>query len=302
MANLNISRAERLDMRVIALYPDLTRGVASKLVNGNKVKVNGTVVSKPGYKLKPGDNVEVDYNFELMKSIPSIELPIIYEDEDCVVIDKPTGILTHSKGPFNPEATVASWLAEHLVNTGQKPVWILDKDVESGSPNNPRAGIVHRLDRATSGVIICAKTTRALTHLQKQFSSRKVKKKYIAIISGALDPQHAIIDIPIARNPKLPKTFHPDPHGKASITEYKVVRLSKQYQLVELRPTTGRTHQLRVHLKHLKHPIVGDIFYGGEAHDRLMLHANELEITLTNGTRKTFISDLPKDFTDMVSQ
>lgn len=299
MANLNISRAERLDMRLIAMYPDLTRGVSARLIEQGKVSVNGTTVLKPGYKLKQGDEVIADYNYQLMTAIPSIELPIIYEDENCVVVDKPAGILTHSKGEFNPEATVASWLAEYLVKKGKKPVWLLEKDVESGSPHNPRAGIVHRLDRATSGVIICAKTPAALKFLQKQFSERNTKKTYIAVVQGSLNPSEAIIDIPIARNPRSPKVFRADNNGKNALTKYKVIKDTGHMQMVELKPITGRTHQLRVHMSHLGHPIVGDTFYKGAEAPRLLLHALELEITVPSGVRKTFRSKLPDVFTGL---
>lgn len=301
MANLNVSRAERLDMRVIAMYPDLTRTVSARLIEQGKVSVNGKVVTKAGHKLKPGDEIVAEYNYELMTAIPSIELPVLYEDDDCVVVDKPAGILSHSKGAFNPEATVASWLAEHLVKKGKKPAWILEQDVEKGSPNNPRAGIVHRLDRATSGVMICAKTPAALAYLQKQFSQRKTKKAYVAVVSGHLKPAHAIIDMPIERNPKKPKTFYVNSGGKSAITEYEVQTSSQKYDLVELRPVTGRTHQLRVHMHHQGHPILGDTFYGGPKADRLFLHAKSLEVTLPNKQRKVFESATPPQFAAKVT-
>jgi 23S rRNA pseudouridine1911/1915/1917 synthase len=300
MANLNVSRAERLDMRLIAMYPDLTRSVSSRLIEQGKVSVNGKVIEKAGYKLKPGDEIVAEYNYELMTAIPSIELPILYEDDDCVVIEKPAGILSHSKGEFNPEATVASWLAEHLVKKGKTPNWILEQDVEKGSPNNPRAGIVHRLDRATSGVMICAKTPAALAWLQRQFSQRKTKKTYIAIVSGHLKPQHAIIDMPIGRNPRKPKTFTVMVSGKPAITEYEVKSSSDEYDLVELRPITGRTHQLRVHLHQQGHPIVGDTFYDGKPAERMYLHSLSLEVTLPNKERKVFTTELPQAFNDLI--
>lgn len=296
MANLNISRAERLDMRLIAMYPDLTRSVSARLIEQGKVTVNGKVIEKAGYKMKPGDEVVAEYNYELMTAIPSIEIPVLYEDDDCVVVEKPVGILSHSKGAFNPEATVASWLAEHLVKKGKTPNWILEQDVEKGSPNNPRAGIVHRLDRATSGVMICAKTPAALVHLQKQFSQRKTKKKYMAIVSGHLNPQHAIIDMPVGRNPKKPKTFTVIADGKSAVTEYKVMRSDDKNDLVELKPVTGRTHQLRVHLHNQGHPIIGDTFYDGKPADRLFLHALSLEVTVPSGERKVFETKLPPEF------
>lgn len=300
MSNLNVSRAERLDMRVIAMYPDLTRTVASRLITQGKVSVNGKVVTKSGHKLKPGDDIIAEYNYELMTAIPSIELEIIYEDDDCIVINKPVGVLSHSKGEFNPEGTVGSWLAEHLVKKGKTPIWLLEQDVEAGSPNNPRAGVVHRLDRATSGVMICAKTPAAMALLQKQFSQRKTKKTYMAVVSGHMKIDHAIIDMPIGRNPKQPKTFMVMAGGKDSITEYKVLKTSEKLDLLELKPVTGRTHQLRVHLHHQGHAIVGDTFYDGAPADRMFLHALSLEITLPNKERQTFTAPLPKDFDEIM--
>jgi 23S rRNA pseudouridine1911/1915/1917 synthase len=163
-----------------------------------------------------------------------------------------------------------------------------------------RAGIVHRLDRATSGVMICAKTETALKQLQKQFSERKTKKTYIAIIAGRLANPEAIIDMPIERNPKQPQTFRVGRQGKPAITQYKTLKVSDNYSLVELKPTTGRTHQLRVHLKHLGHPIVGDNLYGGMPADRLYLHALSLEITLPNRQRVTLKAPLPNAFSRVI--
>jgi len=167
--------------------------------------------------------------------------------------------------------------------------------------NGDRAGIVHRLDRATSGVMVAARTAEALGWLQKQFSQRKVKKAYIAIIKGELPNKEAIIDMPIERNPRHPQTFRVGVRGKAAVTAYEVVKTANGYSLLKLQPTTGRTHQLRVHLAHLGHPIVGDTLYGGEPADRLFLHALSLEITLPNKQRRTFEAPLPKEFEELMS-
>lgn len=278
MANLEMSRAQRLDQKVVELIPQLSRAFGIKLIADGRVTVNGTVQTKAGFKLRDGDNVKVDYDIIELEQIPEIELPVIYEDDDCVVIDKPLGLLTHSKGMFNPEATVETWLRGRTKMTGA------------------RAGIVHRLDRATSGVMICAKTPEALSWLQKQFAQRRTKKTYVAIINGVMEPREAIIDMPIERNPKAPATFRVGRQGKDSLTAYKTIEITDKYSLVELKPETGRTHQLRVHLNHLKHPIVGDVMYGGEVAERLFLHAKELEITLPNRERMTFRSAVPKSF------
>lgn len=233
--------------------------------------------------MKHGDKVDVDYDESKFDAIPFIELEVVYEDDDCVVVIKPPGLLTHSKGAFNPEATVATWLRGRL-----------------RSMAGERAGIVHRLDRATSGVMICAKTPEAHKWLQKQFSQRRVKKQYIAVVAARVDPPEAIIDMPIERNPKQPQTFRVGANGRPSITAYKVLDSNSSYTLLRLNPETGRTHQLRVHLTHLKQPIVGDTLYGGQMADRLFLHAQQLELTLPNRERKVFTAPLPAEFTQIM--
>jgi len=245
--------------------------------------VNGQPQLKAGYKVRPTDDIRITYNQAEQERIPDIELPVLYEDDDCVVIDKPVGLLTHSKGTFNPEATVSTWLRGRIkAMTGE------------------RAGIVHRLDRATSGVMICAKTPEALQWLQKQFSQRKTKKTYAAVVAGVMAQPEAVIDMPIERNPKKPQTFRVGTNGKPSVTAYKVIRTDGERSLLELKPTTGRTHQLRVHLTHLGHPIVGDEFYGGPKADRLFLHAHTLELTLPSRERRTFEVPVPPAFGEAV--
>jgi 23S rRNA pseudouridine1911/1915/1917 synthase len=287
MLNIQAKKREagkRLDIVLASRLPILTRSFIASLVKRGLIKVDKQPV-KAGHKLKGSEAIEIDYDLEANSQLPDIELPVIYEDEDCIVINKPAGILTHSKGVFNPEATVASFIAPKL--RGLK---------------GDRAGIVHRLDRATSGVIICAIHPQALAHLQKQFSSRKVKKIYHAIVSGHLKNEEAIIDMPIERNPKEPKTFRAGPGGKPAITHYNVLKFAEKYELLKLQPQTGRTHQLRVHLNKLGHPIVGDVLYKGEPADRLYLHASSLEITLPGSSRKVFEAPLPQEFNNFVEK
>ncbi|HSX06971.1 MAG TPA: RluA family pseudouridine synthase [Candidatus Saccharimonadia bacterium] len=285
MSNLEISRAQRLDQKVVELIPELSRGFAARLIEDGKVTVNSTIQTKPGYKLRADSKVVVDYNIAELAQIPEIELEVLYEDDDCVVINKPIGVLSHSKGAFNPEGTVATWLRSRLKGL-----------------SGERGGIVHRLDRATSGVMICAKTPEALSWLQKQFATRNVKKTYVAVVTGQLNPPEAVIEMPIGRNPKAPATFRVDVQGKYAKTSYSTMTKNDKYSLVELKPETGRTHQLRVHLGHLHHPIVGDVLYNGESADRLYLHAEHLEITILNGhERKVFTAPLPPAFTEHVA-
>ncbi len=268
----------RLDIAVHNKLNNLSRASVAKLIEAGQVKVNSSIVTKPAFRVSDDDELLIDYDPTKIK-VPKITLPIIYEDKHVIVINKRSGILTHSKGAFNSEATVASWL----------------KDKFKGAATD-RSGIVHRLDRLTSGVMILAKDDQSAKWLQKQFSSRKVKKTYIAIVSGQLNLAEAIIDLPIERNPKSPQSFRVGPSGKTAITAYKVLSNKDNLSLIELKPTTGRTHQLRVHLAHLGHPIVGDSIYKGIAADRLYLHALSLEITLPSKEKRQFEAPLPKEF------
>lgn len=296
MANLEISRAPRLDHEVINLNPEFSRGYAVQVIERGDVKVNGKVQTKAGYKVRPTDQIEITASAADHPEIPSIDLDVLYEDDDCVVISKPVGLLTHSKGIFNPEATVASWLRQHIAQANGRKI---EEDPEH-KPSD-RAGIVHRLDRATSGVMILAKTKDALVALQKQFSQRKTKKTYLAIVQGELKQPEAIIDMPIERNPKKPQTFRVGSNGKSALTEYKVLQTTDKYSLLQLKPTTGRTHQLRVHLEKLGHPIVGDTLYEGQPAERLYLHATSLELTLPNRERRTFDVPMPESFTELLN-
>ncbi len=282
MSNLKVSRAERLDQYVVRHRPGVSRSFAVRLIEDGDIAVNGEPQLKAGYKVREADQINIGHDPAKTVEFPDIELPILYEDDDCVVINKPVGLLTHSKGAFNPEATVSTWLRSRMK-----------------SLKGERAGIVHRLDRATSGVMICAKTPAALGWLQKQFSQRKVKKTYAAIVTGVPKQEQAIIDMPIERNPKKPQTFRVGSNGKSAVTAYKVLKTDGKLSLLELIPTTGRTHQLRVHLEHLGHPIVGDTFYGGKSAERLFLQALSLEITLPNKQRKVFKVLLPPDFKEL---
>lgn len=275
----------RADVFIAGRYPKFSRSSLEALFDNQLVQVNDKT-AKASHLLKDGDRLMVDDHL-LKQKPPKIELPVLYEDDDMVVIDKPAGVLTHSKGALNTEATVASFIAPKL-----------DKEL-SGN----RAGIVHRLDRQTSGIIVTAKTATALSHLQKQFSARKTKKIYWAVVEGNMEPPEALVDVPIARNPKKPQTFYVNMSGKPSQTHYKVLNTIKKngktYSLIELQPKTGRTHQLRVHLAYINHPIVGDSVYG-HAGGPLMLWARSLELTGPDRRRRVFKSGTPDYFEEFI--
>jgi 23S rRNA pseudouridine1911/1915/1917 synthase len=276
----------RVDKFVAKKYPQFARAALSILFDKHIVLINGKI-AKAGEKTKKGDVVALD-DSKLFMQPKEINLPIIYEDDNVVVINKPADVLTHSKGSINTEGTVATFIGP-LINNYELM--------------GNRAGIVHRLDRATSGVIITAKNAATMSYLQKQFSQRKTKKTYLAIVEGWPERESAIIDAPIERNPKKPQTFKVGSGGKPAQTSYKVIdKIEKKgvkYSYLELKPVTCRTHQLRVHLAYIKHPIVGDHVYGqGGSH--MYLHAASLEITLPGGIRKTFDAPTPNKFAEFL--
>jgi 23S rRNA pseudouridine1911/1915/1917 synthase len=320
----------RLDAYLASAHPEHSRSTWQKYIKAGYVSVDGQVTTD-------FDTVSEDSKVEI--SIPKLskrplDLPVIYEDDNVIVIDKPVGVLTHSKGALNDEFTVADFVKVRsdltLANQtfpakarlglaaphprpsgGLAPAQALSEKSGPQLLTNDRFGIVHRLDRATSGVIISAKTGAARKFLQKQFSDRKAKKTYFAVVEKTPKESAARIDLPIGRDPKHPSKFRVDPKGKPAVTDYKLVQvLPGGRALLELKPLTGRTHQLRVHLAYIGAPIVGDPVYGSTSTaratlaktliktgaERMMLHAAELEITIPGGERKTFTAKLPKEF------
>lgn len=277
----SIEGRARLDSFLADLYPAISRSFLQKLCNSDQVLVNDTP-QKSGYKLHDEDDITILYDMEAIGVIEDIDLPIVFQDDNIIVINKPPGVISHARGRYWNEPSVASFVRQI---TGQ---------------DGERAGIVHRLDRATSGIMVCAKNQKTLAYLQKQFADRKVIKTYIAVIEGHMQPISAIIDMPIERNPKLPSTFRVGPNGKPAQTEYKVLKSSTNYELLELLPKTGRTHQLRVHLKHSGNPIIGDVLYGGKVKERLYLHAYSIELNLPGNINTTFSTPIPSEFEDLL--
>jgi 23S rRNA pseudouridine1911/1915/1917 synthase len=271
----------RVDKFLAVLHPEYSRAALAKLFTLNLIKLNSEPI-QPGYKLRPGTTFEYDLS-PLQAKPEVIQLPILYEDDNVIVVDKPAGIISHARGKFWQEASVASFIRDRI----------------SGLSGD-RGGIVHRLDRATSGVMICAKNEATLTFLQKQFSGRLVQKTYVAIVKGEPKLEKALIDAPIVRNLHTPKIFTVQEGGKSAQTEYSIIKKSNGYSMLELSPKTGRTHQLRVHLQYLHLPIVGDELYGGEKFSRLLLHAKKLVITIPEFGETTFNSPLPKEFDELL--
>ena len=279
-----ISDKKRLDVELADRYSETSRSTWQKHVKAGHVRVGGEVQTSPKYEVTENDSIAID--IPLNTDFSEHTLPILYMDDNVIVIDKPAGILTHAKGALNDEFTVAEFFRKYTTY-----------HIDSNRP-----GIVHRLDRDTSGVMIGARNEEAATMLQKQFADRKTKKEYVAVVSGHLDQPTALIDLPIGRNPTAPSTFRVDPGGKPAQTVYQVIKSDDRATLVSLRPKTGRTHQLRVHMQYMGTPIVGDRVYGGYDSPRLMLHAHKLELTIPGGERKVFAVDVPSLFSDYVKE
>lgn len=274
------SDKQRLDSLLAERYPDYSRSTWQKYIKEGYVTVNGRSITTPRQEVTQADNigtaVPADQDFS------DNHLPIIYLDDDVIVVNKPAGVLTHSKGALSDEFTVAEFFRRYT-SVG------LDGD---------RPGIVHRLDRDTSGVIVGARTPEAHDLLTKQFADRKAKKTYLAVTVGIPKQPKARIDIPIGRNPSSPSTFRADSKGKAAITDYELLAHNDTYALLKLNPKTGRTHQLRVHMSYIGTPILGDRVYGSGATDRLYLHAQQLEIATRIGEVQTFTAPTPDEFAD----
>ena len=268
----------RLDIYLSTKFDTtISRSLWQKYIKAGYVSVNNKVATTPKFEVDETDEIALNLP---EKEQADVDLPILYEDDDVIVVNKPSGLLTHAKGGLSDEPTVAEIIRP-------KTSFATDTD---------RPGIVHRLDRDTSGLLIIAKNPESAAHLQRQFAERTAKKTYIAITDGRPKLNAAKIDLPIGRSPSAPSTFRIDPNGKPAQTTYHVLAENDAQSLVELKPTTGRTHQLRVHLAHLNAPILGDRVYGKSSDCRMMLHAQKLEITLPSGERKVFEAAVPDEF------
>lgn len=260
---------KRLDHMMVEIFKSYNRSTLQKFIESGFVRVDGIVAKKPNQKFVEGAYIELDVPEDMKNA--DVEPDVIYEDDDVIVMNKPAGLLSEPRGQYCPEKTLADF-----------------------------GYIAHRLDRDTSGVVILAKTEEIQHFLKKQFQDRTVHKTYVAVVCGRPKLDEARIDLPLIRDLKRPTTFRVDANGKEAETFYKVLKTNDVYSMVELKPTTGRTHQLRVHMKYLGHPILGDPVYGTEKADRLYLHARELEITLPSGERKTFKARVPKEFSNVL--
>lgn len=283
---------ERLDRALAARFPQLSRAQLQRLIRSGAITVNNTVV-RPAYRLTPGDRITVTFPDEPTVRPESLPLDIVYEDEDLLVVNKPAGMVVHPAARLVSGTLVNALLA------------YCPQVADVGGPD--RAGIVHRLDRETSGLIVVAKNPETHAALQRQFKRRLVRKTYVALVEGQVSPREGIIEVPIGRDPKDRTRMAVSRTGRPAITQYRVVEVFPQYTLLEVRPHTGRTHQIRVHLAWLGYPVVGDRVYGQRRQtllpDRHFLHARELAFTHpVTGEKLAFSAPLPPELTTLLNQ
>jgi 23S rRNA pseudouridine1911/1915/1917 synthase len=271
----------------------LSRTILQRLIKDGKVFINSQPKKKPHHKIFSGDCVQVIIpEKERTECLPEeIPLEIIYEDADLLVINKQSGMVVHP-APGNLKHTLVNALLGRLM-----PLSDINKN---------RPGIVHRLDKETSGLLIIAKNNASHLNLAKQFAQHTIQKKYIAIVCGRVQFDEDLIDAPIGRDPLRRKNMAISflANTKYAKTYYRTLKRTDKFSLLELRPFTGRTHQLRVHLAHLGHPILGDVKYGKNKNfPRLALHAKEIGFVHPSaGKQMHFTSQIPQEFQDFIKK
>ena len=262
---------QRIDSYISKIDDDLSRVAVQRLIEEEKILLNGKKV-KPSYKVVENDKIEVEEEKPKEVELKAQELPleILYEDNDIIVVNKPKGMVVHP-GNGNPDGTLVNALMAHC------------KDSLSGIGGEIRPGIVHRLDKDTSGVIVAAKNDKAHITLSNQIKNHEVKKTYIALVRGIVKENHATINMPIGRSKKDRKKMAVEKDGKEAITHFKVLKRFPEdnVTLLEINIETGRTHQIRVHLSHIGYPIIGDEVYSNGKNKwgikGQVLHAKSLE-------------------------
>ena len=287
---------KRLDIFLAEIQTDITRSYIKKLIETEHITVNGAP-AKAQYKLKEGDRVvvEVPDPAPLEVKPEPIPLNIVYEDSSLIVIDKPPGMVVHP-APGHSGGTLVNALLHHC-------------DDLAGIGGVERPGIVHRLDKDTSGLIVVAKTEACMQSLTLQFKERDIHKIYLALAKGKVKSKTGVIDVPIGRHKIHRKKMSTRTSaGRDAQTRYEVIRQLDNYSYLRLFPKTGRTHQLRVHLSSIGHPIIGDRLYGGTLGPgfpqiaRQALHAHRLELAHpSTGNLLQFESPLPPDMVALLS-
>ena len=280
----------RLDQYLAGLDTGMTRSRLSRLIVEGQVLVNGGP-AKPSHKVRAGDRILLSVPPPRPSSVGPQEIPVtvVYQDASVVVIDKPAGLAVHP-GPGHPDMT--------LVNA----LLAMCPDIQ-GIGGEIRPGIVHRLDKDTSGLMMVAKTHQAHNDLSSQIKSRQVTKGYLALVEGTPKPLHGKVDAPVGRHPRRRTRMAVVVGGKEARTNYKVIHQVAGYSLLEIYLETGRTHQIRVHMAYLGHPLLGDTTYGRSSSlvNRHFLHAFHLGFKHpVNGESLEFKIDLPSDLTHVL--
>lgn len=280
---------ERLDKTLAARFAEFSRAQLQNLIHDGAVMVNDKVVTKPAYRIEGGETIRIRLPLPNQDAEPkpeSIPLDVLYEDQDLAVVNKLAGMVVHPAFGHTSGTLVNAALAR----------WPqIAEFSESG-----RAGIVHRLDKETSGVILIAKTARALENLREQFKKRTVEKRYLALVEGVPETPDGVVNASIGRDPAQRKRMGVLHTGREAITEFHVVEAFEENSLLEVAPKTGRTHQIRVHLSFIGHPVVGDTVYGYRRQKiklkRHFLHAASVTFTLpATGQRLTVSAPLPAE-------
>ena len=292
---------KRLDQALAEMFPDYSRSRIKDWILAGQVKINGQPISKPREKLVGGESVDIDANIEIQAQheAQEIELNIVYEDDDILVINKPTDLVVHP-GAGNSDGTVLNALLSHVPDIATVP----------------RAGIVHRLDKDTTGLMVIAKTIPAQTHLVEQLQAREISREYEAVACGTM-VAGGIVDAAIGRHPTKRTSMAVREFGKPAVTHYRVIEKFRAHTHLRLKLETGRTHQIRVHMAHLRHPLVGDPLYGGRPRlpkaagedmvntlrgfHRQALHAAQLELSHPiSGEWMSWQAPLPDDMVNLL--
>ena len=285
----------RLDAYIASKQSDLSRSNIQKLIDSGDILVNNSI-KKMSYKVQEGDVIHINVPEAREANIKpeNITIDIIYQDNDIIVVNKPKGLVVHP-ADGNPDGT--------LVNA----IMAICKDGLSGIGGELRPGIVHRLDKDTSGLLIVAKNDKAHRLMSEQIKNREVRKIYIALVKGIVSENEATIDMPIGRSTKDRKKMAVRKDGKEAVTHFRVLKRYPSYTLLEVKIDTGRTHQIRVHMAEIRHPVVGDMVYSSGKNEfgveGQMLHAKSLDFKHPiTGEQMHLEAPLPKYFEDVLDK
>ncbi len=271
----------RLDRYLAERVKEVSRSEVQRAIRDGCVTINGAAVTQPSRRLRAGEQIVWEISFQPLLVPARIGVTILYEDEHIVVVDKPVGLVVHPGAGETGTTLVEGLLADRPLPEGDDPA---------------RPGIVHRLDKETSGVIVVAKTPSSLESLKAQFAARQVTKLYLALVEGGISEEEGLIDAPIGRDPTCPSRMTIHPQGRKAQSEFRVLARSEETTLLLVSPHTGRTHQIRIHLHYIGHPIVGDPLFS-QGDKRLMLHAWRVELTHPERKeRLRFEAEVPPEF------